>query len=103
MTWAFGASALMSDNTPLSDAGSVLSACASALWTALTQLLVDSSTQVSITPENPTSLPPTVIDTSVVELLRAPSCVEITLLVVAPEQVSLANEAGALALAQSTG
>ncbi len=40
---------------------------------ALTQVLVVCSTQVSITLEKPTSLPPTVIDTSVVALLRADS------------------------------
>ena len=69
---------------------------------ALTQLLVESSTHVSITLEKPTSLPPTVIETSVVVLLSADSWLLITL-VVAPEQATKVKLAGAFALAHSCG
>jgi hypothetical protein len=47
---------------------------------------------------NPTSLPPTVIDTSVVWLLRADSWLDMTLLVVAPAQAT-GRTGGWLALA----
>ena len=56
-----------------------------------------------MTEEKPTSLPPTVIETSEVPLFSAPSWLLITELVVAPEQVSLTKLAGALALAHSWG
>jgi len=61
---------------------------ASALLIALTQELVDSSTHVSMTLLNPTSLPPTVIETSVVALLSAEIWPLRTVLVVAPAQAT---------------
>ncbi len=57
----------MSLNRVFSAPGSWLLAFASAWLTALTQSLVEPSTQVSITLEKPTSLPPIVTDTRVVE------------------------------------
>jgi hypothetical protein len=69
-------------------AGSAAAISPSAVCTALAQLLAGDSTQVSITLLNPTSLPPTVMDTSVVAVLSADSWVLITEAVVAPEQVS---------------
>jgi len=60
----------------------------SATAIALTQVLVEWSTQVSITLLKPTSLPPTVIETRVVALLSAESWPLMTELVVAPEQAA---------------
>src|SRR5215475_9833892 len=101
MTFALGAAALIADSTRSMLPGRMVLIWFSAVLTALTQLLVDSSTQVSITFSKPTSLPPTVIDTSVVWLLRADSWPEMTLLVVAPAQATKTYENGWLALAHS--
>src|SRR5215831_10613480 len=100
-TVAFGARAEMSPNSVLSAPGSWLLACASAWLTALTQVLVEPSTQVIITLEKPTSLPPIVMDTSVVAGDSAESWLLITSVVVAPEQATKANEAGAFAFAHN--
>ncbi len=72
-------------------AGSCAVICDSAASMALTQVLVKCSTQVSITLKKPTSLPPTVIDTSVVAVLSADSWLPVTELVVAPEQATKAK------------
>jgi hypothetical protein len=68
----------------LSSLGSWLDIFDSAVSMALTQVLVSDNTHVSITLAKPTSLPPTVIDTSVVTLLSADSWPVITDVVVAP-------------------
>ena len=77
----------MALRTESSSPGSCEAIRASAWFTALTQLLVGSSTQVSITDVKPTSLPPTVMDTSVVAGLSADSCELSTVAVVALEHV----------------
>jgi len=69
---------------------------------ALTHVLVGDRTQVSITLEKPTSLPPTVIDTSVVCVVRAASWPLITDAVVAPEHATNTKLAGAFAAAHSS-
>jgi hypothetical protein len=55
---------------------------------ALTHVLVEKTTQVSMTLLKPTSFPPTVMDTSVVLALSADSWLLMTVLVVAPEQAT---------------
>src|SRR5947209_3257724 len=100
-TLALGARADMSLNRVLRLPGSWLLAWASALLIAFTQELSEPSTQVSITLEKPTSLPPMTTDTRLVELLRAEIWLLITSLVVAPEQATNENDAGACAFAQS--
>ena len=87
---AFGASAEIAASTLSSSPGRSALISLSALSTALTHELVGSRTQVSITELKPTSLPPTVIDTSVVALLSADNWLLITELVVAPSQVCAA-------------
>ena len=71
--------------------------------TALRHDLVDLSTQVSITPEKPASLPPMVMLTSVVAALSADTWLLITSEVVAPAQATETNEAGELAAAHCSG
>ncbi len=61
---------------------------ASAALISLTQVLVPYRTQSVSTPENPTSLPPIVMLTSVVEPDSAPSWLLITSVVFAPEQAA---------------
>jgi hypothetical protein len=78
----------MSVSTLSSSAGSCPVILASAASIALTQVLVEDSTHVSITLEKPTSLPPTVMDTSVVCALSADSWPLITEAVVAPEHAT---------------
>ena len=73
----------------------------SAALTADTQALVPSSAHVSMMFENPTSLPPIVMLTSVVVELSAESWLLITVDVVAPEHASDVYDAGALAVAHS--
>src|SRR2546430_16262205 len=80
-------------------AGSWLVTMALAAATALRHELVDLSTQVSITPEKPASLPPMVMLTSVVAALSADSWLLITSAVVAPAQAAETNEAGGVAAA----
>ena len=75
----------------------------SAVATALRHVLVDLSTQVSITLEKPASLPPIVMLTSVVPALSADTWPLITSEVVAPAQATETNEAGELAPAHCSG
>src|ERR1700733_5198045 len=84
-------------------AGSWLATKDSAADTALTHELVDLRTQVSMTLEKPASLPPIVMLTSVVLALSADTWLPRTSAVVAPEQATETNEAGALALAHFSG
>ena len=83
--------------------GSVLFAYFSAAETALSQELVEFRTQVSMIEEKPTSLPPIVMLTSVVDALSDESWLLMTSLVVAPEQAANVNDAGELAFAHSAG
>ena len=78
----------MPASTAFSSPGSAEATCASSALIALTQLLVPCSTHVSMVELKPTSLPPTVIDTSVVDGFSAASWLEITELVVAPAQAT---------------
>jgi hypothetical protein len=71
----------------------------SALFTALTHELVESSTQVFITLEKPASLPPIVMLTSVVPLFSDETWLEFTSDVVAPEQATNVKDAGEWLLA----
>jgi len=71
--------------------------------TALRHEFVDLSTQVSITPEKPASLPPMVMLTSVVAALSADTWLLITSEVVAPAQAAETNEAGEWAAAHCSG
>ena len=63
--------------------------------TALTHVLVEWSTQVSMVLEKPASLPPMVRLTSVVLALSAETWLPVTSEVVAPAQATETNEAGA--------
>src|SRR5260370_5322226 len=92
----------MSLNSVLRLPGRALLACASALLIALAQSLSEPSTQVSITLEKPTSLPPMMIDTRVVAPLRAEIWLLMTSEVGAPEQATNANEVGQCARAHSS-
>ncbi len=85
---AFGASAAMSLSTVLSSPGSWALISASSASMVATQLLVELSTHVSMVELKPTSLPPMVIDTSVVDVLSADSWLAMTVPVVAPEQAT---------------
>jgi hypothetical protein len=76
-----------------------LSADATALW----HVDAECSTHVSITSLNPASLPPTVMLTSVVAELSAPSCPDATVAVVAPEHAANVNELVPFAAAHSFG
>ena len=84
-------------------AGSCVVTKVSAVATALRHVLVDLSTQVSITLEKPASLPPIVMLTSVVPALSADTWLLITSEVVAPAQATETNEAGELAAAHCSG
>src|SRR5260370_40604596 len=84
-------------------AGSWLATKSLAVATALRHVLVEWSTQVSITPEKPASLPPIVMLTSVVAALSADTWPLITSEVVAPAQATETNDAGELALAHCSG
>src|SRR5579859_7697932 len=75
----------------------------SAFETAFRHELVNPSTQVSMTPENPASLPPMVRLTSVVLVLSADTWLPMTSAVVAPAQAMETNEAGAFAPAHCSG
>jgi hypothetical protein len=74
-----------------------------AVATALRHVLVEWSTQVSITLEKPASLPPIVMLTSVVPGPSADTWPLITSDVVAPAQATETNEAGELAAAHCSG
>src|ERR1700742_3548921 len=87
----------------LSRAGNVFLIDDSATATAFSQLLRSSKTQVSITWVNPTSLPPTVMLTSVVRALSADNWLARTVAVVAPAQATETNEAGWWRRAHSCG
>src|SRR5689334_8752240 len=93
----------MSASVVLSWPGSVLFAYDSAEETALSQELVDPSTHVSIIDEKPTSFPPMVMLTRVVEELSDESWLLMTSLVVAPEQAAKVNDPGEFAAAHSAG
>ena len=86
-----------------SSVGSTSATSASAPATALSQVLVGASTQVAMTVEKPTSLPPMVMLTSVVLALSDDTWLLITSLVVAPAQATKLNEAGSFALAHCCG
>src|ERR1700760_4780550 len=103
MTFALGALARMSASSVSRLPGSVVTAYCSALATALSQELVDPSTQVSMIETKPTSSPPAVRLTSVVAGLREDSWLLITSAVVALEQAANVNEATGLAAAHSFG
>src|ERR1700722_1519507 len=103
MTFAFGASARMSPSVVVSSPGSVPVAYFSPAATALSQELVDLSTQVSMIEEKPTSLPPMVMLTRVVAALSDDSWLLMTSPVRAPEQAANVNDATELATAQSLG
>ena len=85
----------MALSTESISAGNWLLILASAASMPLTQPLVGASTQVSMTLENPTSLPPTVIDTRVVAVPSADSWLLMTDAVVAPEHATKPKLAGA--------
>jgi hypothetical protein len=72
----------------LSRAGSWFATKVSSADTALRQELVESSTQDSMVPEKPESLPPIVMLTSVVLALNAETWLLRTVDVVAPEQAT---------------
>jgi hypothetical protein len=76
---------------------------ASALETAFRHELVDPSTQVSMTPEKPASLPPMVRLTSVVPGRSADTWLPVTSAVVAPAQATETNEPGAFTPAHCSG
>src|SRR5580658_4401242 len=99
MTLAFGASVLMSVNSVLRLPGRVVLAYCSARETARSHALVESRTQVSMIEVKPTSLPPMVMLTSVVDALSDESWPLMTELVVASAQAANVKEAGALAAA----
>jgi hypothetical protein len=80
--------------------GSVVCTWEIAVFTRFTQVASLCSTQVCMTSTNPTSLPPAVTLTSVVDELSALSWPLDTLVVVAPEQATNLNDDGAFALAQ---
>jgi hypothetical protein len=84
-------------------AGSWLVTKASAVATAFTHELVEESTQVSMTLEKPASLPPMVMETSVVLALSADTWLLSTSAVVAPEQATETKVAGELAPAHCSG
>src|SRR5262245_22395032 len=88
-------------NVVSSSPGSEALAKFSACWTAATQALVPCSAQVSMMLENPTSLPPIVMLTSVVAAESADSWLLLTVVVVAPEQATELYDAGACAAAHS--
>src|ERR1700744_1977042 len=92
-------SAIIASSRP----GSVPVAYFSPAATALSQELVDLSTQVSIIEEKPTSLPPMVMLTSVVAPLSDDSWLLMTSLVRAPEQAAKVKDATELATAHSFG
>lgn len=71
-----------------------------AVFTRLTQVASLCRTHVCMTSANPTSLPPAVTLTSVVDELSAPSWPLDTEAVVAPEQATNANDDGAFAFFQ---
>ena len=102
-TLASGAAAEIAASNSFSSPGSTARILASATATAFTQKLVGRITQVAITGTNPTSLPPIVIETSVVTLLSAESWPLSTEPIVASAHASEANEAGWLAAAHSAG
>lgn len=83
--------------------GRELCICETAVLTRLTQFAWLCSTQVCMTSAKPTSFPPAVTLTSVVDEARAPSWPLDTLVVVAPEQATNLNEDGAFAAAQRDG
>src|ERR1700733_1719468 len=102
-TLAFGASAETAASNSLSWPGSTDRISASAAVTTCTQKPVGRITQVDITGPKPTSLPPIVIETSVVALFSAESWLRSTEPIVAPEHASDTYEAGWLAAAHSAG
>src|ERR1700761_1293460 len=102
MTLALGACDRMSASIVSRLPGSVVAAYCSAFATAFSHELVDSSTPASMTDSKPTSFPPAVTLTSVVDELRADSWLLITSAVVASEQAAKVNEAP-LAFAHSDG
>ena len=75
----------------------------SMIWPATLVNAALFSTQVSITPEKPASLPPMVMLTSVVAALSADTWLLTTSEVVAPAQATETNEAGELAAAHCSG
>src|ERR1700722_8313812 len=99
MTCACGACALMSPSMVSSRPGSVVLAYFSPAATAAWQEAVECRTQVCMIEEKPTSLPPMVTLTRVVDAFRADSWLLMTSLVRAPEQAAKVNEAGELAVA----
>jgi hypothetical protein len=90
---AEGASLRMPASIVSSSAGRRLLAEFSPWAMAFRQSLVDSSTQVSMMPEKPTSLPPTVTLTRVVDALSAESWLFMTSVVAAPLHAANVNEA----------
>ena len=83
----------MARRVAVSRAGSLRMTKSLAVATALRQVRVEWSTQVSVTPEKPASLPPIVMLTSVVLAPSAGTWPLITSEVVAPAQATETNEA----------
>ena len=103
MIFALGACERMSASSTRRWPGNVVLAYCSAAETAFSHELVDSRTQVSMIEEEPTSLPPIVMLTRVVDELSDDSWLLMTSLVEAPEHAANLNDAGELAVAQRAG
>ena len=103
MIFALGACERISASVVLSSPGRVVLAYCSAAATAFSHELVDSRTQVSMIETKPTSFPPIVILTRVVDELSDDSWLLMTSPAVASEHAANVKDAGLLAAVHRAG